>query len=119
RVSDGAPARMGHAYGGPARTIRKRTRSRRPRSGPPRRVQLVCLRREDEVVVMESVDLVRPGLHQHATPGQVHVGMVALAFGQLADLDREVERLPEVLEAVLPRDACDALHLGHLPLRHL
>src|SRR5262245_25485772 len=92
------------------------------RSGPlgrPSREQLVALGGEDEVVLVEALDLVRPGLHHDLAPRQVQVGVMLLALRQFADLDREVHRLAEVLEAVLAADALDPVDLRHLPLGHL
>src|SRR5262249_12886370 len=53
---------------------------------------------EHEVVPVESVDLVRPGLDAHPAPAHVQIGMVPLGLGELADAHRERHCAPEVGE---------------------
>ena len=61
----------------------------------------VDLRREDEVILRQSIDLVRPDLDNDPSPGQVEVGMVPLRFGKLADAIDEDKRGLPVLEIEL------------------
>src|SRR5690606_18274237 len=60
----------------------------------------VDLRREIEVALRQSADLVRPDFDRAASPRDVQIRMMALGLGDLADAVRERERIPEVLELV-------------------
>src|SRR5437867_61820 len=60
--------------------------------------QGVDLGGEDEVVLVKTLDLVRPGLDHHLAPREMDVGMMSLPLGQLAHLDRERHGGPEVRE---------------------
>src|SRR5262245_29558541 len=71
-------------------------------------VDPVGLRREDEIVPVETLDLVRPRLDHDLTPCHVKVRVMLLALGQIADRHREIERTPEIGErehALDPEDS--------------
>src|SRR5712671_5487590 len=73
-------------------------------------VDLVSLGRENKIVLVEPSDLVRPAFHPDLAPGEVDVGVVLLALGELTHSGGELHRLAEVLERVRPLDTCDPSH---------
>src|SRR5688572_28460827 len=68
-------------------------------SRTPKLQNLIDLRSQDEVASRQTVDLVRPDSHDHFSPRQVYVGMMAFAFCNRADRIREGQRLREIGKA--------------------
>jgi len=66
-----------------------------------RGVEPVHLGSEDEIALGKAVYLVGEDGDPGATPAEVHIRVVGLLLGQLADPIHEVQRLPEVREAEL------------------
>src|SRR5262249_49406759 len=69
-------------------------------------------RREDEVALGETVDLVRPDRHADLAPGEQNVRVMSLLLGEVTDLVGEGERRLEVgeLEGLL-----EVVLVDHVP----
>src|SRR5579884_3112518 len=63
-------------------------------------LQLVHLCLEHEITFRQPVNLVCPQREFHLSPGEVDVGMMALFFGEFADLVGEGEGVAEIFEFV-------------------
>ena len=64
----------------------------------------IDLRRQDEVVLVQTLDLVRLQRDGGIAPPEVDIGMVALRFGKCADLIDEAQRLPKIRKPKRPFD---------------
>jgi len=53
---------------------------------------------------------------RHLAPGEVDVGVVLLALGELTHAGGELHRLAEILERVRPLDPPDPAHVDHSPI---
>src|SRR5262249_17574159 len=82
-------------------------------------VDPVGLGRKDEVVPVEALDLVGPGLDHDPAPRHVAIRMVLLAVRQLADLAGEAECAAKVGEGERALDPEDPVARDEAPVRHL
>jgi len=79
-------------------------------------LDLIDLRRHDEVAFREAIDCVCPEGDGGLTPAEQDVGMMTLFFGQRPDAVYEVERFLEIREAEL---AGDVVLVNYLPVGKL
>src|SRR5215471_12556784 len=73
--------------------------ARPPRSVSTASKQLVRFRCHDEVVLVQTFDLLRLPRDLRPAPAEADVGMMALGFRQVADLGDKFQRFLEILEA--------------------
>ena len=66
--------------------------------------QPISLARHDEVVLMQSFDLLGPSRQSH-NPAEVDVRVIAFFLGKLTDILNKAERFPEIVESSGPLDA--------------
>src|SRR5579864_3849321 len=79
-------------------------------------LQLVDLRRQDEVALGGAVDLVSTCRDGGLSPSQQDVGMMSLLFGDGADAVHEIEGLLEIRERERARNV---VLVHHCPVRKL
>ena len=72
--------------------------------------QTIDLRGHDEIVLVQTLDLV--GVHRdgHVTPAEMDIRVMAFGFGEFADLDDELHRPFKVREAKGALDAAGIVH---------
>ena len=75
------------------------------------------LRRHDEVVLVQALDLLGAQRHRRIAPAERDVGVVHLGFGQLGGTFDKAERLAEILEPVGALDPGRVI--GQRPVRRL
>ncbi|SIT56894.1 conserved hypothetical protein [Mesorhizobium prunaredense] len=86
--------------------------------GPARAIEHpVDLARHDEIVLVQSFDLLGAQGNRHITPAEADVGVMALGFGELTDLLNKGERVPEIAASKAPLDAVGIV--TQLPIRSL
>src|SRR5262249_639475 len=73
--------------------------------------------RHDEVVLVQSLDLLSAQRDGRVTPAEVDIGVMAFGLGQLADALHEGERLPEIAESKRALDAVGVI--AQRPVRSL
>ena len=78
--------------------------------------ELVDLCGQDEVALRQAIDFVRPDGDFHSSPSQEDVRMVALLFGESANLVDEFESFAEVRKL---QGFCKVVSFHHLPSMHL
>src|SRR5262249_36399431 len=84
---------------------------RRFRYAPvPASHQAVDLARQDEVVLVQALDLVREHRNRRIAPAEADIGMMALFLGDGAHLVDEVECGGKILEGELPLQAMSVIH---------
>src|SRR5262249_43498904 len=77
----------------------------------------VDLARHDEVVLVQSLDLLGAQGDGRVTPAEADIGVMAFGLGKLADALHEGERLPDIAQAKLALDAMGII--AQLPIRRL
>src|SRR5207253_7687355 len=77
----------------------------------------VDLARHDEVVLVQSLDLLGAERDGRVTPAEADIGVMAFGLGKLADALHEGERLPEIAESKRALDAVGVI--AQLPIRSL
>src|SRR5262245_49406354 len=77
----------------------------------------VDLARHDEVVLVQSLDLLGAQGDGRVTPAEADLGVMAFGLGQLADALHEGERLPEIAESKRALDAVGVI--AQFPIRSL
>src|SRR5207244_4704566 len=82
-------------------------------------VRRVSLRGHDEVVAVETADLVGPPADGDAAPLGQQRWVVTFVLGERADSVRERERLREIVEREDPAQPLDAVDLEEFPVRDL
>jgi hypothetical protein len=75
--------------------------------------EAVDFRGELEIFFSDAAGIVGPGFDIHAAPGEMDVGVMALAFGDCADAVDEIERLQEIGEL---EGASDVMLVDDLPI---
>src|SRR5262249_17056288 len=75
------------------------------------------LARHDEIVLVQSLDLLGGERDGHVTPAEADIGVMAFGLGELADALHEGERLPEIAESKRALDAMGVI--AQLPIRRL
>ena len=65
----------------------------------------IDLARHDEIVLVQSFDLLGAQGNRHITPAEADVGVMAFGFGELTDLLNKGERVPEIAASKAPLDA--------------
>src|SRR5262249_13404143 len=73
--------------------------------------------RHDEVVLVQSLDLLSAQGDGRITPAEADIGVMAFGLGELADALHEGERLPEIAESKRALDAVGVI--AQLPIRSL
>src|SRR5262249_44826452 len=81
------------------------------------RKHAVDLARHDEVVLVQSLDLLSAQGDGRITPAEADIGVMAFGLGQLADALHEGERLSEIAESKRALDAVGVI--AQLPIRSL
>jgi hypothetical protein len=81
-----------------------------------RRINLIDLRRHNEVALGEPANLVGVDLHAHFPPGQAQIRMMTFLFGHRAHAVHEVE--PR-LEIGKQKALGEVMLLDNLPIRKL
>src|SRR5271165_7135000 len=99
----------------PHRASRRTTGTRSHSRSPS--VNAVDLGRHDEVVLMQSLDLLGLQRHRRIAPTEADIRMMAFGFRELADLLNKGQRLPEIAKPEAPLDAMSFVH--QLPVRRL
>src|SRR5260221_8728788 len=96
-----------------------RARSRRSSgcSRTPPIGHAVDLARHDEIVLVQSLDLLRAQRNGRVTPAEADVGVMAFALGKLADPLHEGERFPEIAKSKRALNAVG--FIAQLPIRSL
>src|SRR3569833_1104086 len=79
----------------------------------------VRLRRHDEIVPVQTADLVSPPGHRNPPPLRQQRRVMALSLGQLAHAVSEGQRLDEVRKGVDPFEPLESVSLHHVPVRDL
>jgi hypothetical protein len=94
------------------RSIRRRSQQSYARSRPSSSWSLnrpidhaVGLARHDEIILVQSLDLLGAQRNGRATPAETAIGVMAFALGELADLLHEGKRFPEIVESRCALDA--------------
>jgi len=85
-------------------------------------VHPIDLTRHDEIVLVQSFDLLGAQGNRHITPAEVDVGVMAFGFGKLTDYLNKSERFPEIAESKGSLDAVgivSQLPIGSLRLKAL
>src|SRR5260370_16924914 len=77
----------------------------------------VDLARHDEIVLVQSLDLLRAQRNGRVTPAEADVGVMAFALGKLADPLHEGERFPEIAKSKRALNAVG--FIAQLPIRSL
>src|SRR5258708_27595684 len=77
----------------------------------------VDLARHDEIVFVQSLDLLGVQRDGRATPAETDIGVMAFGLGELADLLHEGKRFPEIAESKCALDA--AGFIAQLPIGSL
>src|ERR1700674_4206555 len=85
-----------------------RTTSTRSRRGRPSKYA-VNLGGHDEVVLMQSLDLLGLQRDRRMTPTEVNIRMMAFSFRELTNLLNKGKRLPEIAKPETPLDAVSLL----------
>jgi hypothetical protein len=67
--------------------------------------QPINLARQDEVVLMQSFDLLGVQRDSRITPAEADVWVMAFCLGKLTDFPNNAERFPEIVESNGPLDA--------------
>src|SRR5207302_4280364 len=65
----------------------------------------VDLARHDEIILVQSLDLLGAQRDGRATPAETDIGVMAFGLGELADLLHEGKRFPEIVESKCALDA--------------
>jgi hypothetical protein len=74
--------------------------------GPIRATEhAVDLARHDEIVLVQSLDLLGAQGDGRVTPAEADVGVMAFGLGKLTDFPKNAERFPEIVESNGPLDA--------------
>lgn len=79
--------------------------------------QSVRPRRHDEIVMVQTVNLVGPPAHRYLAELQQQGRMVALLFSQVRHLVGKGLRLDKIAKTKLPLQLTDAIYLNDLPVR--
>src|SRR5258708_39441044 len=69
----------------------------------------VDLARHDEIVFVQSLDLLGAQRDGRATPAETDIGVMAFGLGELADLLHEGKRFPEIAESKCALDAAGVI----------
>jgi len=77
----------------------------------------VDLGRQDEIVLVQPFDLLRPQRNRHVPPSEGDIGVVTFAFGELTNLLHEAQCFAEIPELEGPLDPLGIV--AQLPLRDL
>jgi hypothetical protein len=86
--------------------------------GPTRAIEhSVDLARHDEIVLVQSFDLLGAQGDGRVTPAEVDVGVMAFGFGELTDFLNKDELFPEIAESKRALDAVGIV--SQLPIRSL
>src|SRR6266481_1142432 len=86
--------------------------------GPTRAIEhSVDLARHDEIVLVQSLDLLRAQRNGRVTPAEADVGVMSFGFGKLADSLHEGERFPEIAKSKRALNAVG--FIAQLPIRSL
>lgn len=74
--------------------------------GPTRAIEdSVDLGRHDEIVLVQSLDLLSAQGDGRVTPAETDVGVMAFGLGELADFLNKSQRFPEIAESKRALDA--------------
>src|SRR5215813_8176506 len=77
----------------------------------------VDLTRHDEIVLVQSLDLLGAERDRRVTPAEADIGVMTFGLGELADPLHEGERLPEIAESKRAFDAAGII--AQFPIRRL